>query len=126
NAEWDFMGRSFLVWSLANIGLRDPAQKAVCLEAMDRIIDETLRLENEKGIYVFLMSYAKANSYVVQPARSLFIDGEIALMFAARRILEEKPDYKPLLTERAEIITRGLKQSPSMLLESYPDECWMF
>src|SRR6185295_9771848 len=87
NAEWDFMGRSFLVWSLANIGLRDPAQKAVCLETMDRIIDETLRLENEKGIYVFLMSYAKANSYVVQPARSLFVDGEVALMLAARRIL---------------------------------------
>src|SRR4026208_1202060 len=24
NAEWDFMGRSFLVWSLANMGLREP------------------------------------------------------------------------------------------------------
>ena len=23
NAEWDFMGRSFLVWSLANMGLRE-------------------------------------------------------------------------------------------------------
>ena len=27
NAEWDFMGRSFLVWSLANLGLREPAMK---------------------------------------------------------------------------------------------------
>src|SRR5579871_1306823 len=27
NAEWDFMGRTFLVWSLANIGLRDPQSK---------------------------------------------------------------------------------------------------
>src|SRR5689334_1737046 len=54
NAEWDFMGRSFLVWSLANIGLRDSAQKPVCLETMDRIIDETLRLEKEHGIYIFL------------------------------------------------------------------------
>src|SRR5689334_3893475 len=25
NAEWDFMGRSFLVWSLAEMGLRNPA-----------------------------------------------------------------------------------------------------
>src|SRR5436190_764630 len=24
NAEWDFMGRSFLVWSLVNMGLREP------------------------------------------------------------------------------------------------------
>src|SRR5215467_7317657 len=80
NAEWDFMGRSFLVWSLANIGLRDTAQKQVCLETMDRIIDETLRLEKEKGMHFFLMGYAKFSPYVVQPARSLFIDGEIALM----------------------------------------------
>src|SRR5215467_8000636 len=28
NAEWDFMGRSFLVWSLANMGLREPQMKA--------------------------------------------------------------------------------------------------
>src|SRR5262245_57769801 len=27
NAEWDFMGRTFLVWSLANMGLRNPASK---------------------------------------------------------------------------------------------------
>src|SRR5258708_29009093 len=27
NAEWDFMGRSFLVWSLVNMGLREPQMK---------------------------------------------------------------------------------------------------
>src|SRR5262245_48970992 len=59
NAEWDFMGRSFFVWSLANIGLRDAAQKPACLEAMDRIIAETLKLEHEKGMCHFLMNYAK-------------------------------------------------------------------
>src|SRR5882672_9719394 len=45
NAEWDFMGRSFLVWSLANMGLREPASIPAYLETIDRIIDETLRLE---------------------------------------------------------------------------------
>ena len=29
NAEWDFMGRSFLVWSLSNMALREPASKPV-------------------------------------------------------------------------------------------------
>src|SRR5262245_4254926 len=29
NAEWDFMGRSFLVWSLANMGLPDSSSKAL-------------------------------------------------------------------------------------------------
>ncbi len=126
NAEWDFMGRSFLVWSLANMGLRDPAEKKAYLETMDRIVEETLRLEQEQGIYVFLMPYAKARPYVAQPARSLFLDGEIALMLAARRGLEEKPEYKSLLTERVNLITEGLRRSPHLALESYPDECWVF
>lgn len=126
NAEWDFMGRSFLVWSLANMGVREPAQKQVYLEAMDRIIGETLRLEKEEGMCVFLMSYAKTNLYVVQPARSLFIDGEIALMLASRRMLEEKPEYRPLLEDRVNLIVNGLKRSRHMVLESYPNECWMF
>jgi len=126
NAEWDFMGRSFLVWSLANMGLREPASKALYLQTMDQIIDETLRLEKQEGIYFFLMPYAKARPYVVQPAHSLFLDGEIALMLASRCLLDQKPAYQPLLTERVNAITERFQQSPHLALESYPDECWMF
>jgi hypothetical protein len=126
NAEWDFMGRSYLVWALANLGLRDPASKPVCLQTMDRIIDETLLLEKQNGICFFLMPYAKDRPYVVRPARSLFLDGEIALMLASRRVLEEKPEYKPLLTDRVNLIVNGLQRSRRLGLESYPDECWTF
>lgn len=126
NPEWDFMGRTFLVWSLANLSLRDPESKAANLQVMDRIIDETLRLEHERGMCFFLMSYGKPEQYVRQPARSLFLDGEIALMLAARRMVEEKPEYKPLLTERVELMAAALRQSPHLILESYPDECWTF
>ena len=126
NAEWDFMGRSFLVWSLANMGLRDPGSKSLYLKTIDQIIDETLRLEKEKGMYFFLMSYASAGKYVMKPERSLFLDGEIALMLASRRMLEEKEDYKSLLTERIDIMTEEFKHSPHFILESYPDECWTF
>jgi hypothetical protein len=126
NAEWDFMGRSFLAWSLANMGLRDPQSKPLYLKTIDQIIDETLRLEKEKGIYFFLMSYASAGKYVMKPERSLFLDGEIALMLASRRMLEEKEEYKTLLTERINIMTDEFARSPHLMLESYPDECWMF
>lgn len=126
NAEWDFMGRSYLVWALANMGLRDPSAKTACLQTMDRIIDETMRLEQQKGIYFFLMPYAKSQRFVVQPARSLFLDGEIALMLASRRMLEEKPAYKSALADRVNIIAEGLRRSPHLCLESYPDECWTF
>ena len=126
NAEWDFMGRSFLVWSLANLALRDPASKPLYLQTMDQIINETLRLEKQEGMYFFLMPYARERHYLVQPPRSLFLDGEIALMIAARRVVEEKLEYKAPLTERVNAIVEGFQKSPRMLLESYPDECWMF
>ncbi len=126
NAEWDFMGRSFLVWSLANMGLREPGSKAAYLQTIDAIIDETLRIEAQQGMYFFLMSYAKAGPYRVQPAHSLFLDGEIALMLASRQALERKAGYDRLLEERVSGIVTGLEQSPHLVLESYPDECWMF
>lgn len=126
NAEWDFMGRSFLVWSLANMGLREPSSKPAYLQTIDQIIDETVRLEKREGMYFFLMPYAKARPYVAQPAHSLFLDGEIALMAACRRMLEERTDYKQLLTERVNAMAERLRQSPQLVLESYPDECWMF
>ncbi len=126
NAEWDFMGRSFLVWSLANMSIRDPQSKALYLQTMDRIIDETLKLEKEKGMYFFLMPYAKSGSYVMKPERSLFLDGEISMMLAARRMVEEKEEYKPLLTDRIKLMNDSLKSSPTFLLESYPNECWTF
>ncbi len=126
NAEWDFMGRSYLVWSLANMALRDPASKPVYLRTMDQIIDETLRLEKQEGMYFFLMPYAKDSRFVMQPSHSLFLDSEIALMLASRRVVEEKPEYKPLLTERVNAMVERFRKSPHMILESYPDQCWMF
>jgi len=126
NAEWDFMGRSFLVWSFANMGLRDPASKATALGVMDRIIDETLRLERDQGVYHFLLPYAHDGEFAANPPRSLFLDGEIALVLASRRMLEEKAIYKPLLAERVSTMVERMKQSPVLSAESYPNECWTF
>lgn len=126
NAEWDFMGRTFLVWSFANMGVREPESKSLYLQTTDQIIEETLRFEKEKGMFFFLMPYAQAGHYVMKPERSLFLDGEIAMMLASRRMLEEREEYKTLLTERVNIITEEFSRSPHLLLESYPDECWMF
>jgi hypothetical protein len=126
NAEWDFMGRTFLVWSLAEMSLREPAQQSNYLAVADQIIDETIRLESEHGIYFFLMPYAKARPYVQQPAKSIFLDGEIALMIAMRRLVEEKPAYRPQLTARVELMLERMKRSKALVAESYPDECWLF
>src|SRR5262245_22903698 len=126
NAEWDFMGRTFLVWSLAEMSLREPAARSNYLAVADQIIDETIRLETEHGMYFFLMPYAKARHYVEQPPRSLFLDGEIALMLAVRRVVEEKPAYRAQLTARVEVMLDRMKRSKALVAESYPDECWLF
>ena len=126
NAEWDFMGRTFLVWALADDALAHPEAKADHLAVMDRIIDETLKLEQSRGLYYFLMPYAHDKPWVQTPAASQFLDGEIALMLAARRAVEEKPAYQPLLQARVDAIARRMAASPSLSAESYPDECWTF
>jgi hypothetical protein len=39
--------------------MREPQLKAQYLPVMDEIIHETLKIEQQDGIYEFLMSYAK-------------------------------------------------------------------
>ena len=126
NAEWDFMGRNYLVWALGNMCLREPQRKDEYLAVMDRIIDETLATERKEGMYHFLMPYAHNGPFVLQPPRSQFIDGEIALTLAVRRLVEEKEAYREPLQQRVELIVRRMQQSPVLCAESYPDECWMF
>jgi len=126
NAEWDFMGRSFLVWALAERCLHQPELKAEYLPVMDRIIDHTLQTERDEGLYHFLMPYARRGPFVQQPPRSQFLDGEISLMLGVRCLIEDKPEYRPLLAGRVETNLRRMKASPVLCTESYPDECWMF
>ena len=126
NAEWDFMGRSFLVWALANRSLRHPEQKTACLEVMDRIIEETLKTEQERGMFHFLMPYARNRPFVMQPPRSLFLDGEIAMMLASRRLVATKESYREPLRQRVEEMVRRMEAGPVLCAESCPDECWMF
>jgi hypothetical protein len=126
NAEWDFMGRTFLVWSLVNMGLREPGMKDEYLPVIDQIIQETVKIEKQDGIYAFLMPYARLHPYQVNPARSLFLDGEIALMMGARRMLQEEPAYRQPMTERLNVIEQRMRSNPLMAMESYPDECWTY
>lgn len=126
NAEWDFMGRTFLVLALANRALREPDAKATCLEAIDRILEETIRLERERGIFFFLLGYARTGDFLTNPPRSLFLDGEIALMLGARRMVEEREEYRAPMRERVDAMVEYMPLSPVGSGESYPNECWVF
>jgi hypothetical protein len=126
NAEWDFMGRSFFAWSLANIALREPDLRSAALRTIDTIVDETLALERDKGMYFFLMPYARDRPFVQTPPRSQFVDSEIALMMAMRCVVEDQPEYRTALRERVRIMVERMEASPTLSAESYPDECWTF
>jgi hypothetical protein len=126
NPEWDFMSRTFLVLSLANVALEDPASSARHLAAIDGIIEDTLWREQEGGLFYFLMPYAQAKPFVLAPARSQFVDGEIALMLQLRRMIADKPEYRTIGAERTRVMVERMSKSPVMCAESYPDECWTF
>lgn len=127
NPEWDFMSRTFFVLSLANMAIREPGFKDEACEIMDCIIDTTLEAERLNGMYHFLMGYANhSGPWKIDPPRSIFIDGEIALMLGARRLVMEKPEYAILHRERISLILERMSKSPVMSSESYPDECWIF
>ena len=126
NPEWDFMGRTYLMLALANIALREPARAEVALATIDRVIADTLRAEREHGVYWFLMPYARAKPWVYADGQSVFVDGEIAMMLAARRLLRERDDYRDPLRARARRVAEQMRAGPLLSAESYPDECWTF
>jgi hypothetical protein len=100
--------------------------KTQYLPVIDEIIEETVKIEKQDGIYAFLMPYAKDRPFRTQPARSCFLDGEIALMMGARRMLQEYPAYKQPMRERLDAIEQRMRSNPLMAMESYPNECWTY
>lgn len=126
NPEWDFMSRTYFVLALANMALRDREYLREACEIIDAIIENTIETEEKHGFEHFLLAYGRHGLWAVRPARSLFVDGEIALMLAARRMIEERESYKPLLAGRVEAMVAQMRRSPVLCGESYPNECWLF
>jgi hypothetical protein len=120
------MSRTYFVLALANMALRDETYTPQALEIMDAILDNTLEIEREQGFKHFLLGYGSTGNWKMQPPRSLFVDGEIALMLAARRVVGERREYQPLLSERIDRMVAQMRRSPVLCGESYPDECWIF
>jgi hypothetical protein len=121
NAEWDFMARTFLVLSLANRAIEEPLLEERYLAVMDAMIEDTLRAERELGQEHFLMPYGRVGGWT-QGGRSVFVDGEIALMLTARRVVS--PDrWGEHARARVVVVEAQLERG---LAESYPDEGWLF
>jgi len=124
NPEWDLMARTFSVLAFANLALRDDADEY--LAVIDTIIDDTLRLERAHGQRYFLLGYVDRAPFRDRAGRSLFVDGELALMVAARMAVKPDPARAAWLRERLDLIAAQIERGPALLAESYPDEVWLF
>lgn len=125
NPEWDLMSRTFGVLAFTNLALSQPARRAAHLEAADALITQTLR-DEQHGHLWFLLPYGRREPFGDPAQRSLFVDGEVALMLAARQLVEPRADFAGPLRERVDEVTRQLEQAPLHFAESYPDEGWTF
>jgi hypothetical protein len=125
NPEWDFMHRTFLALALVDRGLARPAEAARMAALVDGILAETLADEARGGHRYFLLSYAGRRPFR-DSGRSVFVDGEIALVLGARRFLGDHPELARAHRERVRILVDQFRRSPALLPESYPDEAWLF
>ncbi|WNG36221.1 hypothetical protein F0U61_23025 [Archangium violaceum] len=125
NPEWDLMARTFAVLSFANLALKEPTQQAEHLAVIDAILTRTLR-DERKANDEFLLPYVHRAPFRDVRGRSLFVDGEIALMLAARQFVEPRAEFAPILRERIDTIASQLERAPILAAESYPDEGWTF
>lgn len=125
NPEWDFMARTFSAYALAELALAEPDRRAERLAAIDTLIAQTVA-DDARGPTWFLLPYGEAEPFRVLPARSVFVDGEIALMMGLRRLVEEREDLRAPMAERLDAVVTRMEQSPVLCAESYPDECWLF
>ncbi len=126
NPEWTLMADLFSVLAWSNAALTDPSRTAVLLEHIDAAIDTTLRTEAEGGQLALLLPYARREGFRDATGRSVFVDGELALMLAARLSVAPDPVLKQELRRRVGVIEAAMARSPTLSAESYPNECWTF
>jgi Linalool dehydratase/isomerase len=125
NPEWDLMRRMYLALSFADLVLSEPSHAKQHLTQLDRIVDDLLESLRSEEPYVFLLPYARAKPWK-HTGRSLFVDGEVALVLETRLLLGARPELEPLVALRINAVEDAMQASPSMSGESYPDEPWTF
>ncbi|MCA9491839.1 MAG: hypothetical protein KC621_18030 [Myxococcales bacterium] len=126
NPEWDFMRRTFLALALADDALAHPERADARLATIDGLLDDLVHEEERYGQDYFLLPYVHARPFRDPGGRSLFVDGEIALVAAARRLVREDEGAARIHRERVAEMEAQFQRSPAGLPESYPDEAWLF
>lgn len=127
NPEWDLMRRTFLGLALADRAIAHPDEADRWLPVIDELLFSIVDDEARAGQRTFLLDYADRAPFRDPAGRSVFVDGEVALVAGARRIVrDDAPRIAALHRERVAYVDEALARSPAGLPESYPDEAWLF
>ena len=124
NPEWDLMARTFTVLALVDVALAEPGRAERHAQAIDRILEDTLEATRSRGDLHWLLPYGRGGGWRGD-GRSLFVEGELALMLGARRVLGGDR-WTGAFRERAEASRALMDDGPVGCGESYPDEGWTF
>jgi len=124
NPEWDLISRTFFAYSLANVALQYPDERERALKYLDQVIADTMTRPWQE----FVLPYAFDRPYVVQPVRSIMIDGEVALMIGLRRLVRDdvSDDVRRKHDELNAHCIRMIEAGAVLCGESYPNECWLW
>jgi hypothetical protein len=124
NPEYDFMARTFTVLALADHALATPGSADADLQVIDTILRDTLTYDDPRH---WLLPYADASPWRGD-GHSLFVDGELLVMLAARRLVrDDAPEWQAETLRRADAVVANLgSATPLPLAESYPNEGWTF
>lgn len=126
NPEWDLMARTFAVLAFSELAAREPAERARYLAAIDAILERTLAEVERNGAHHFLLPYGHARPFVDREQRSLFVDGELALMLALRSQAAPSAAHREAARPWVARVVAQLERAPAQVAESYPDEAWIF
>jgi len=127
NPEWDFMWRTFLALSAVDRALAHPDETDRWLALVDDIVDDTVAMEATGGHEHYLLPYARRRAWHDPRARSVFVDGELALVLGARRLVrDDDPALARAHRARIRELEDAFAAAPEGLPESYPDEAWLF
>lgn len=124
NPEWDLMGRTFTGLGLLAAMRAKPELSVRVLPAVSRIIQDTLGSARDRGKEFFLMGYARLAPFLNPDRASLFIDGEMLALVAAREAIVGDGRFATEQRELARRVRSNMDASPIGHGESYPDECW--
>jgi hypothetical protein len=122
NPEWDLGHHTFFALGLTNLAID---AKPDVRESYRAKVDAVIAEVRARPPQHFHLAYFDG-AFEDRRGRSLFLDGEVLLMLAARLAVWPDPARHVELVDLAKVVVGEMATGPVLMGESYPNECWMF